>query len=280
MKKSLLMLAAAGMITLKLFSQSNGTDFDKKWRFGLRVNPQGCWLVSEDKNNIAKGWKTGIGFGLNVEYRFSQVAGILSGIGGDFEGGTYQFKYDPANNYVVSYWRDADDFVSPDSKSTTRTQYILKERTINTTHVTVPFILKLNTQEYDGFKYFGQFGVELGVRIKGTSTDSYYETRKMTDTIAYTVLTTDSKEKGVNLNDDMTLIPLRLGLNAGLGFEYRLGGTTSAFVSINFFRSFINMMKKESEWAYYRIDTSPTTYRYIKQNLKQSAIRLNLGIMF
>src|SRR4051812_37024014 len=73
-------------------AQATKNEFDKKWRFGLRVTPQPSWFSSGDKNNIPAGSIMGLGFGLNVEYRFSDVAGILTGIGGDFEGGKYKVK--------------------------------------------------------------------------------------------------------------------------------------------------------------------------------------------
>jgi hypothetical protein len=41
-------------------------------------------------------------------------------------------------------------------------------------------------------------------------------------------------------------------------------------------------MSKTSDYAYYRteINGGTATYAYIRQNLKQSALKLTLGIMF
>lgn len=281
MKKTITTTLAFLILAAGIQAQSN--DIDKKWRFGLRVTPQPIWLISGDKNNVPSGTSFGTGFGLNMEYRFSTVASFLFGIGGDFEGGKYTFNYDPASNYVVQYVRDADEFVSPDNTSDTRQLCILKSRTVKTTHATIPLLLKLTTAEYNGFRYFGMFGAELGVRVKATANDQYYQVYKFDPITKLPILAaSDSEEKDINIAAETSLIPMRFGLNAGLGAEYRLGGTTSMFMSVNFFRSFTGLMKKTADYTYYRAenDGTKTTYSYLKQNLKQSAIRINIGILF
>jgi len=274
MKKILMTTAITCMLTGFAFAQdAPATEVDKKWRFGLRVAAQPSWLASDDKNNIPDGAVFGLGFGLNVERKFSNVACLLTGIGGDFEGGKYTFKNDPVENYVVRYSRDADQFVAPSDTSSTKKNYTLAGRKINTTHVTIPFILKLSTKDINGSKYFGMFGAELGIRVKSSATDTYSE---VTDNAGVKLNITE--ENDINLRDEGTVVPMRIGLNAGLGMEYNLVGSTSFFASVNFFYSFTSLMRKESDYAYFRLVGSD--YSYIKQALNQNAIRINVGIMF
>lgn len=287
MKKLSLLFVAAMSISVSAFAQDKEDDFDKKWRFGLRVTPQPVWLLSSDKNNIPKGTSFGSGFGLNIETRLSDIVGISWGIGGDFEGGNYDFKLDTAGKYEVYYLRDADQFVYPTKVTNTTQLYALKSRSIKTTHVTLPIQLKLSTAEYDGLKWFGMFGGEIGIRVKSTATDTYYNVYKYSATstntlLPYATATGQTEEKDIDIKDETTLIPLRVGLNAGIGAEYRLGGSTSAFISLNYFRSFTNLMKKTSDYTFYRVDNAnnQATFSFVKQNLKQSAIRINLGILF
>jgi len=96
--------------------------------------------------------------------------------------------------------------------------------------------------------------------------------------VTYKVLSTETTETGLNISKESSLIPLRFGINAGLGTEFRIAGTTAAFINVNFFRSFTNQMKKESKTTFYQ--SSGGNYKYVKQNLKYTAIRINLGIMF
>jgi hypothetical protein len=261
-------------------------EFDKKFRFGLRVTAQPTWFTSNENNNPPFGAKFGTGFGLNMELKLSEVAAINFGVGGDFEGGSNTYKNDPANQYQVRYWQNSGgEFIAPTSKSDLEkggnTGYLLKERSIKTTIVTLPAILKLSTSEYGGFKYFGMFGAEVGIRIKTIATDKYYESTTY-GVSGPTVNSSPADQTNINLSSDASLIPMRIGLNVGLGTEYRLGGSTSAFISVNYFRSFTNLLKNQSKFLIYNTDSSSGTdkFSFVKQNLILNAIRINLGILF
>jgi hypothetical protein len=254
-------------------------EFDKKFRFGMRITPQPTWFVSGDKNNVPAGAILGFGFGLNIEYKFSDIASIMTGIGADFEGGKYKVKYDPGN-YEVRYWLDENgDFVTPsNARQRTNTGYILKERKIKTTFASVPVILKMSTNEYNGMKYFGMFGAEIGYRIKTVANDTYYSYHNFPNDTTIKTVVGEFTENDININEDAALFPIRFGMNVGLGTEYRLAGNTSLYGSINYFRNFTNLMAKESDFMVYKWDNTGT--KYVKQNLKLTGIRINIGIMF
>jgi hypothetical protein len=275
MKKLLYTLSALALLSAPLKSQDDDAS-ENKWRFGLRITPQPSWFKSGDKNNTPVGAVMGFGFGLNVERRLTSTASLLLGIGGDIEGGKYNLRNDSA--YRVVYWVDAqNEFVKPGTDGASKV-YHLKSRKISTTHVTIPVILKLSTKEYGGFKYFGMFGTEVAVRIKSVATDTYHgyiTNPTMTNTAAFIG---EFTEKDIDIAEESSLIPLRLGLNVGAGTEYRLGGSTSLFMSINYFMGFTNLMKKESKFHAYGMENGE--YRYVKPDLKQNAIRINIGIMF
>jgi hypothetical protein len=270
-----------GLLTCMLLGTALlAQETDSKHRFGLRITPQPCWWVSGDKNNIPAGSVFGFGFGLNYEIRLTNTAFFLTGIGGDFEGGIYSLKKEPGV-YDPAYWlNESGEFVKPDAPKTAGTiGYELKSRKINTTYATIPLLLKLKTGETEGvpFRYFGVFGVELGVRLNAEATDTYY---------GYVDYKTglpiyhkgEFTESDINLNDEAGLIPLRMGLNVGAGVEYNISKSTSMFLSLNYFRSFTNFMDKESDFTIYGFDGS--NYKFIRQNLKLSAIRINIGLMF
>lgn len=282
MKKFLLSLSTTVILASSLYAQD--PNFDKKFRFGLRVTPQPTWLVSGDKNNTPSGSKLGFGFGLNMEFRFSEIAGLLTGIGGDFESAKYSFRNDKAANYQAIYWMDENsEFVTPNSSNRvvkSNIAYVLKERTLKYTYVTIPIILKLSTKEYGGIKYSGMFGGELGIRVKASANDSYYETRKYSNDTLYTVISGEDSQTGINMSKESSLVPMRFTFNAGLGAEYRLAGSTAVFVNINYFRSLTNQMKKESDYTIYKIEPSSGKSSPLKQNLKMSGIRISVGIMF
>ncbi len=279
-----------GLVALTLFSlssKSQSGDDDSKFRFGLRVSGQPTWFTSGEKSNTPSGAKFGYGFGLNIERRLTRTASLLFGIGGDFEGGKYTFRNDKAANYEAMYILDENnEFVKSNAANRlkpTNTGYILKERTVKTTFVTIPIMLKLSTKEISGLKYYGLFGGEVGIRVKATANDTYLEGRKFTKTAggadsSYAVAVED--QTGLNIGKECSLLPLRVGFNAGIGAEYKLSGSTAAFVNINYFLIFNSLLKKESEYTVYKTEPGADNSTPIKQNLKARGIRITLGIMF
>ena len=274
--------------------KAQSSDDDNKVRFGLRLSPQPTWFSSSDKNTLPNGGVFGYGFGLNVEFKLTNTAALLTGIGGDFEGGKLKFRNDAANNYQMCYFKDdADAFVQANSNSPVsalkkagNTLYVVSERKINNTYVTLPFILKLSTKEISGAKYFGLFGAEVGIRIKAKAEDKYLEVRKYKSDSTYESLPATTVSD-IDISKDASLIPLRVGLNVGAGFEYRLVGSTAFFFSVNYFNSFTNFMRTESKYMMYNwqsIDAakgnSTLTYKMVSQNILAQAVRINFGFMF
>lgn len=292
MKKNILLSLLSVLICFS--GQSQDSDFDKKFRLGLRVTPQPTWFTSNQKNNVPNGLRLGFGFGLNVEYKFSEVAALLTGIGGDFESARYNFRNDYANQYVVACFKDSDGELielknGPASNFMKNgvTASVLKNRVISTTHVTLPVILKLSTKENNGLKWFGLLGLEIGVRVKTTATDNYYFDRKFTSDTTFTDDLNPKTANNLVIGKDASLIPLRLGINAGFGAEYNLSGSTSFFGSINFFGGLFNTARKESNYLFSNwVDfttTSPSTnftFKKVEQNFLLKAVRVNLGFMF
>src|SRR5699024_4888609 len=109
---------------------------------------------------------------------------------------------------------DANEFVNPKTPhAKSNTGYLVKYRKVNTTFATIPFILKLTTSEYNGIKYFGMFGAELGYRLKASATDTYfsYHTFPTDTTVSYH--DGEFSEPGINISEDASLVPLRICMN-------------------------------------------------------------------
>lgn len=289
MKKILLIVSSTLLLANSFLAQDS--DDDKKFRLGLKVAAQPTWFSSKENSASKLGTGFGFGFGLVTEFRLSKTASFVTGIGGDFENGSIKYKLDTvsASPYSVGYFTNASgdlielkDGVNANNVITLGDSYYsgITERKIKTTYVTIPVALKMMTKEIAGFKYFGMFGGEIGIRVKARATDKY----------AYGFSTSNFSQpphagtnSNLNINKDGSLIPIRVGMNVGLGAEYRLSGSTSAFISVNYFRSFTNLMRKESKYMVYDANTDSQgtmTWFRVKQNLLMNAIRINVGVMF
>lgn len=301
MKKILFSFISLCMLCVSLNAQTNTTtptpdavdkkeaDFDKKFRFGIRATPQPTWYKSNNNNSKGNGASFGFGFGLIMEFKLSKIIHFQTGIGGDFEGGYISYRNDADFNVNGILTSEGQYVESKDGKFTTdqqfangNTQYILKERQIKTTFVSIPLLLKMMTEEYSGCRYFANAGLEVGIRAKTQATDTYVSGVRATvvgsNTTTAFVGDDELKKSNINIGKDGSLVPLRLGMNLGLGMEYRLGGSTSLMFSANYFQSFTNLMRNDSK--YLQKATVPAIYDPLNQGYFMRAVRINIGLLF
>lgn len=300
MKKILFTFISVSMLCASLNAQTNTTtptpevdrkeaEFDKKFRFGIRATPQPTWYKSDNNNSKGAGATFGFGFGLIMEFRLSKIIHFSTGIGGDFEGGYISYRNDNDFNVNGILTSEGEYVESKDGKFTPEqqlangnTQYILKERRVKTTFVTIPLMLKMMTDEYSGARYFANAGLELGIRAKAQAKDSYVSgirsTVSGTNTTTAFVGDEELTKSDINIGKDASLAPLRLGMNLGLGMEYRLGGSTSLLFSANYFQSFTNLMRKDSKYLVKA--TVPNVLDPLNQGLFMRAVRINIGLLF
>jgi hypothetical protein len=279
MKKLLYTFIAISFVTSALLAQDAA---DKNVRFGVFVRGTPSWYSMTSNNYYSKGGAVfGMGFGLNLEFRITDVVAFQTGIGGDFDGGKINYTYSPTlfnpiyTNYILNNTPALVEIkgTSPSDynagyKTGQYTGHALLSRQIHTTYVTIPLLLKMKTKEISGLKYFVNFGGHIDVLAGATTTDN---------TTDGTTLTT---YKGLSMYKDC--IPVRVGLNAGLGAEYRLAGTTSLFLSFNFVNSFISTVKATSVYNYTGTGTTNgySSFNYAAQKLNANGVQINIGILF
>ncbi|MDP3557133.1 MAG: outer membrane beta-barrel protein [Bacteroidota bacterium] len=293
MKKILFTFISLCLLSISLKAQEapseKQSDFDKKFRFGIRATPEPTWYKSDNNNSTGAGAYFGFGFGMIMEFKLSKIIHFSTGIGGDFEGGYINYRNDPTFNINAVLTSEGEYVESKDGKFSSEvqlangnTQVILKDRKYKTTMVTIPFLLKMMTEEYSGARYFAVFGGELGIRAGIKGNDTYVSGIKATvngtSTTTAFVPDEDLSKANINLSKDASLVPLRLGMNLGLGTEYRLGGSTSLMFSVNYFQSFTNLMRKDSKYLVKA--TQPAVYDPLNQGYFMRAIRINIGLLF
>lgn len=271
-------------------TEAKAENFDKKFRFGIRGTPQPTWYKSDNTSSKGAGSYFGFGFGLIMEFRLSNIVHFSTGIGGDFEGGTISYRNDASfqarevinnENELVKAKEGIDQ--NEYNLKGGNTLFVLKERKFKSTMVTIPLLLKMMTNEYSGFRYFGIFGGEIGVRAGLKGSDTFYSGVKAVNTAAGTttvqVAEGDLKSDNLLLGKDASFIPMRVGMNLGLGFEYRIAGSTSLVFSANYFQSFTNLMQKNSDYIT-KDAVGSNTFTSFNQSYLMRAVRINIGILF
>lgn len=285
--KKILLLVSSSLLLVNSFLAQETTD-DKKIRFGLRIAPTPTWFRSDSKYMDKNGSKFGFGFGLQAEFRINSTSSFVTGIGADLLGGKQSYKngqgyiLDKDNEYTDS--KNTDFTAGAQSFSSTvngNKFYEIKSRSVKTTYVTIPLLLKLMTKDISGLKYFGMFGGNLSIQTKFKASDEVALLSYDPNTSKYVASPSTSIVEDLRPSGD--LLPINMGLNVGIGAEYNLSGSTSFFASINYMRGFINQYQRTSQIMVDKITdnvnaaTKPTN---TKQSGFVDGIQINLGILF
>lgn len=286
MKKILLLVSSIILLANSFYAQD---DADKKFRFGLRVSPTPTWLRSTDTKSVEKGGtKFGFGFGLQTEFRINSTASFVTGIGGDFLGGKQTYKngqgYILTKDGAYTESKNTDFQKGPTGLFSSNNNgdkfYVLKSRSVKTTYVTIPVLLKLMTKDISGLKYFGMFGGNIAIQTKFRASDEIME-------LTYDAVNNTYIDGSTTTINDMRptgdLIPFNVGLNVGLGAEYNLSGSTSLFLSINYLRGFVNQYQGSSEIIVDKIKeniNAGTKPANSKQSAFSDGIQINIGVLF
>src|SRR6185295_7915558 len=94
-----------------------------------------------------------------------------------------------------------------------------------TQYLQIPLTLKLRTNQIGYITYFGQFGLQAGVRIRSRA--------DITDPV------NSFAENKVDFSNDVTLPDF--GLVIGAGVEYTITGNTALLGALQFYNGFIDV---------------------------------------
>jgi len=227
MKKLFFTLTAALSFTATLHAQ----DIERvdtrvtvnRIRFGAYIAPNLSWMrptaTKSDNGEFSVekgGGKTGFTYGLMAEYYFARNYAVVTGLQINSTGGKINVTRVNPGAYGPNQVQRADfDY---------RLQYL-----------EIPVALKLRTDDINGFRFFGQLGVTLGINVGKKATYSVDYTDNDT------VLRTAADEK-IKLTAKGTLkspvAPIMLAMNIGAGAEYPINRRLTAYAGIFFNNGF------------------------------------------
>jgi len=224
------------------------TDTFKPFSFGLKAIPSISFLKSNVNDFKNTKPKANFGYGLIAEFNFAPNYGFFTGIEINDNGGNIDYLSDSI-------------FYKPEGDTN---RFYINSRKFAIKYLNIPLLLKLKTNEIGFLKYYGQFGIDAGFRLKATANDN-----------GQYVATSASDKTNVNIEQDINLI--RLALNIGMGAEYNLSGSTSMVFGLNYSNAFTNFLRKESKDLYKVTNNTPDL---LKQNAYNSYVALTVGILF
>ena len=195
-------------------------------RFNVEVDPQFAWFGSDDESVDPDGSIFHVHAGLNMDYFFAENYAFVMGIGINNLGGNLLYA-------------DSTEFSS-------KGEILLVEpgqsAKLNLQYIDAPIGLKLKTEELGYATIFLQLGFNamFNLNAKASSEDASFDKEDIRESIYL----------------------FNLGYHAGLGVEYKLGGSTALIGGLR--------------WASGLTDVTEND----RANIKTNAIKIHLGILF
>ncbi len=222
MKRTILPLIALVFASLNAFSQApppdGGTDAngaDKNFHFGLNFTP-GIYFAGTNAPAAGNGAAFGYGYGVNLEFYFTQNYGFCTGI----EIATLGSNWTNTTQWTPKNGSSAD--------SLTAHQYSLE-------YLEIPLEFKFRTLPIGLLRYFGIVGFDPGIRI--SSSDNYSVTGSA-ENPAGNSYQANYSESNVSLSGHTSIV--RMAYVIGGGVEYNIAGTTSIQGALAYDSGFLN----------------------------------------
>ncbi|CAG5085743.1 PorT family protein [Parvicella tangerina] len=299
--KKLILLAAilfgVSSITKAQVSVTEENDI-KNFRFGLKGGMSFDWMnIDNDKKFQSGGVGVGYHWGLQLEFRLNKTLSFVSGL--SLTTNSLKLNYTGASSAdTVLYILDRDenfvDFGSDTSTvfsnmlESTNNVYWLKQRAIKANYVNIPIALKMKTKEIGYFTYFGQFGLNVGIRTGAKTNDVVqkitFDEDSLVSTNSFYGANTNINTEDIDLEKlDVTsgVQPVRLGLRIGGGAEYNFSGSTSMYFEVNYNHYFTNGLRKESKETYLNaFDYVEKSFENVGAKAIPGSVSLTVGVLF
>lgn len=235
----------------------------KNFRFGMRITPEISWLKPNDSKKLeGAGAKLRLGYALMTEFRLNKVVSLATGIGFEKNGGSLNYidtaRYLYHDEAPLEY--TADTF----GISNKTEVYQLKTRSFKIAYWAIPITLKMRTKEIGVMTYFGQAGLNLGIRTKAMAKDEVLSVKNSSTSL-----------DDINISSDMGIF--KASINVGAGAEYNLAGSTSLVFSVNYMNGLTNVSKSKSDYLYKIEGNTRSSY---KQKFTNNAVAITVGVLF
>jgi len=195
-------------------------------KFSVHVDPQFAWFGSDDESVEPAGSIFNLQFGLQMDRYFEQNYAFHLGIGINNLGGNL-------------FYTDSTSFVSKGDTIFSAPGTSMKH---NLQYLDIPLGLKFKTEELGYATFFLQLGFNPMININASSTSD------------------DGSFDDENIRENIHVF--NLGYHAGIGVEYRLGGSTAAIGGLRWTSGLTDVTNNDGA------------------NITTKSISIHLGILF
>jgi hypothetical protein len=178
-------------------------------KLGLRVAPSLCWLSTNTPGYESDGFRGGANVGLITDFYFAKNYAISTGFSVLFPSGKMTYR---------------DIFPYNDTIITGTVSGIYKF-----IYFEIPVMVKMKTNNFGKFSFFGQIGFGTGFRVKATGDAQFTGDNGVTSQASPTM-------------NNKTHV-MRESIIAGIGLEFHVDESTSLFGGFNYSNSLNNVFK-------------------------------------
>ncbi len=205
-------------------------------RLGIYGGLGVSWMKPKTVGYTSEGSRIAYSYGLLVDYNFTENYTFTSGISYSSLGGKLLYN---------------------DSAIVTQNLYTqgTTSRSYRINYLEIPTLLKLKTNQMGYFTYFAQIGLRHGFRLNSIGTDEFK-------------FTNGSKEPVTDINIVDNVSFYRMSFNIGLGAEYAISQTFSAFTFLEFDNGLTNAL------------TNPNKSKENKEQAFLKKFGLTVGFLF
>ncbi|NQV03091.1 MAG: PorT family protein [Bacteroidia bacterium] len=204
-------------------------------KLGLKAAPNIAWMGPETKNYNYDGVTGGAIIGLVSDFYFAKNYAFSTGFNFAFLNGKL--------TYGDSLYMDAD------------TTYGQVNRKYKFIYLDIPYMIKLQTNTFGRFSFFGQIGFSTGFRISAKARDEYIPDNGAT-----------AFKETPTITSETTLI--RQSVIFGVGLEYHLDVNTRIFIGANYSNGLNNIL------------TGFNSASNLNRRALLNFFELNLGVLF
>jgi hypothetical protein len=184
-----------------------GTTQVKPFRFGVKVAPNLAWISPDTEGYENDGVKAGFSWGFLADIALTENYFVKTGFSIDYLNAKLRYEEQ------IKLTEDATSFTTG-----------MMERKYKLQYLEIPLTLKMRTNRFGDFAFYGEigFGVAFNLKAKAKDTFTYYDINTNKNT----------REAESDIKDDIALV--RGSLIVGAGLEYFIDESTTIITSIVF----------------------------------------------
>lgn len=228
------------VVLILLFLISSAVVFGqaKPFRFGIKVSPNISWLQASTEGYTHNGTNFGFGWGFISDFSVADNYFIATGFDVIFNGGELSYPY--VDNQLGI-------------EGTLCREYNLK-------YFQIPVTLKMRTNKFGSYAFFGNLGLGSAIRIGAKANEQF----EYIDTNGETTKTDEMEH---TIADEINLF--KASMIFGIGMEYYVDESTSIVFVVNYNNGFTNVLN-----GYNTVDPS------LKEKAQLHYFEFSIGIIF